>query len=548
MNLRAVKFEQNLRKLIRDAADPLLLKHKRSGTASSQEDKFLGALFAVGFFSVVAGVALAWLDGPAGISLSIAVLWTLLPSIVIASQWLHLETQIFHPVWQSLPVTPEFVRRHLLREFTFSFLLWPVSLGIAYAIRAFFLSERNLFSIAALTIGQSAMILALAIHLAAFLGWRRFSNPISFLLLTAGFIPFLPAARAILVQFDSIVTASLPTGWVLHIAHAKSWRDWIFALPILLFAATIPQSLRRIRGRHAAVDHYLNTPSVEIDDEQGELQQKVVSRIMEPVGPTEIADSISSRSFLREEPHPFAGWIERFAVNRLNARELAAMKFIWPFGPQWTMEWNWSARYLAILIVAAALTRVLTFGDWYLVAVFFVLGCAGPFAKTMSAPPPPAFRKHPTIGGSSPFFTAFPVGYDSLYRTLLKTKLVRVVVWSPLIVFYSTALGLIMGQNLATSAMIGARVALWCLGLQPVLASRMISDGNSVVRDFTPLLLIPVSLIWVVAAPLALVCPMSYSEWTITFAIFVLSSIGCERLIRINYRGKSVDLITPDNR
>jgi hypothetical protein len=106
----------------------------------------------------------------------------------------------------------------------------------------------------------------------------------------------------------------------------------------------------------------------------------------------------------------------------------------------------------------------------------------------LSLPSAPLFtgaaglRPFPNAGSLSPIYSAFPISYDSMYRTLRIVSLVRWAAWTPLAVGYVTVVAWWMQMPISLTMPIGFKIALLFVAIRPIFAAIWIGQNTTIWR------------------------------------------------------------------
>lgn len=530
MTLRSRAFERRLRKL-GGVAKRLPLGERRR----------LEGFFGVCFLGLIGAAALATVHENQGGAEVFVSLWSLLWSLIAANKWLELEQKGYLAIWQCVPIQPEELHKALMRDFVPQLFGWPILVLFLYGGVFFNPNPLTLGQWLGLGIGQSLMVIAAGIHLAAFPKWRRFSFALSGLAVTVGLAPvWHEATRSVMLGEGAAINAIIPAGWVAHLFSANSWREWMFVLPIAVFLAAVPASIRRMRRRFAEMEIWRAEES-EIVDVAEAAQAEIVEQIMQPRGPTEIADDLLT-SGLAEAPVIERDRIEAFVFGKFSERQRKAADFLWPFVLGWTRQWKWAARLLLISVALAAAARPLLASDWLMAALIYIVAWLLPLGAVAGGGSP-IFRKYYAPGGFAPFFSVFPVSYDDLYSTMLKANFWRLLAWAPMFVLFAGVIGYLAENSFLLGTMAGLRMVALSFVAQPVWVASRIHTGSTMVRELSVLALIPLGFAGLVLSVAALVMPMKVEFVVASFVALAVISKLIQLTLRAVYRGRSLDLM-----
>ena len=537
MNLRWHTFERPARRLIKSeiAKSPALKKLRRQ--APRKKLRALWLMLGLYFWVFIPlGLGRGAVDrigsGPLVYALASA------PLIAFAAIGFcgHLD-RISDPVWHVYPFAPAEVFRERLRTFAWTLVYFaPIVLGGSAGLYM----RGEIQSIpAAIVHGlvQTAMIVISGLHVTAYfqqhrgkIGWNAVLFVIVLILGT-----FIPTIADKLRDSSSLILAILPAGWIHHVVSGLSWREWIYLLPILILCIALPQSLRRIRH------NFLHSPVWSTDLEGQSLNPSEVDE--DEVEATEDGGIALARVSTNINKGPL-----EVAVSKLwndDQRQTAA--FLWPGERAWTAFWIWSAKFMLVFVVVAAIGRFI-FNFDLIVGVALALGGFASLAASPLFSRATGLRQHGALGVFSPMYAAFPLAYDSLYKTLRAVALVRWLTWMPLILLYAAAIAWLSELNTILVLKIAFKIGLMLLALQPGIITLWLSYNCSITRRW-PVVLIVLLLLILGGAMFAFILTSGETTVPVAVNLGLLAAIwilakAAQLLHRTLYRSGAMDLLS----
>jgi hypothetical protein len=548
MTLRWIEFERAARKLLREeirASSRLKTKARSAKLRSGRSPEVILVCFLFGMLTFA--TVLPWREN--GLSTALASISIPLTafSFIYFRSWLfsfynaHQLTVLTH-----LPLSDEIIWRVQWKRKPLAILPLFITVFFIYLLIALIFDASPWT--AAIALPQAAVIMALAVHLAAYppraplplfgvvmiVGWTCGSFLLrDFINLEATF-PFL---------------AFLPTSWshfVLKAAAEKGWStQWLWIAPILLLLSAVPHSLKRIRAQFLFA--LGNAFSAEGQAEEDLLQPEppkipvVTASGEEVIGPTALIEATLSGEALAAPRFKPTDLIESFALRWFTPREALIAGFLWLNGPRWTATWKKSSIALA---VCAALVLVSREEKWIFFAylIGLAMGC-GALPILRHARGMELWQLAPGVVSS--LYSGFPIAYDELVRTLAKANLIRFVAALPIWIAYGTLVGGVLGNSFLRGAEIAFKTWIIVTLLQPIIIARWLSDSIAMTKKGGELILVVVLLSVFVVLPLFVATLARYdlnAFWGLTLAL-ALISFSTLLLHRRLYRKHGLDCL-----
>ncbi len=326
-------------------------------------------------------------------------------------------------------------------------------------------------------------LFALGYSFAAFrwnwLGWpMRFALPLSALLLVLvkASTRVEAVVHRVLVSHGDLLTAFLPTGWIVlpwAAATGSGAIHLLYALPpLFVVLAFLPVGFAHLRFHYRFRDAVLLNTFLEVPEEADpDFAEAVHSAQNAPGsrGRTAILDDLEARHFLSPQlPEPGA-LIERWVWRWWSPRERLVAEFLRSEWPAWTRHWKTGSL---ILIASLFSLFVLHRADdqWsalslvgFGTALLFLL----PWSASFNIEPLPLPGPNILV---SPLH-AVPIHLAEVARLQLKAVVVRSLVAVPVFALTGTAVLWILPDNSPpwTGTAAGAQFALFPIAARPLL-------------------------------------------------------------------------------
>ncbi len=326
-------------------------------------------------------------------------------------------------------------------------------------------------------------LFALGYSFAAFrwnwLGWpMRFALPLSALLLVLvkASTRVEAVVHRVLVSHGDLLTAFLPTGWIVlpwAAATGSGATHLLYALPpLFVVLAFLPVGFGHLRFHYRFRDAVLLNTFLEVPEEADEdFAEAVHAAQNAPAsrGRTAILDDLEARHFLSPQlPEPGAR-IERWVWRWWSPRERLVAEFLRREWPSWTQHWKTGSLLLIASLVSLFVLRRFD-QEWYLmtligfgIALLFLLPWSASFNIESIPVPGPNIMVSP--------LHAVPIRLAEIARLQFKLVVVRSLVALPVLAPAGAFVIWIIQDNspIWTGAVAGAQLALFPIVARPLL-------------------------------------------------------------------------------
>ncbi len=357
------------------------------------------------------------------------------------------------------------------------------------------------------------VVLGISCALAA---WRPgWASPVVGLALSvAGFCVFFLqfAFGRVQIEVAERVTAVLPTGWALH-ALRVGWEGGVVAMAAAAAVAALPFLAWR-----RAVAALEETP---IDPPEPESP------------PTPADEPLRAAAFRETPPWLSAGPIERAFAATLSPRGLIVADFVFEGRVAWSKTWRLSALIAAAASLwALALVPAPAWTFWLPIAFVGLPMLGG--APHGIAPAPQGGRQIAT-------FALYPVGIGEISRVFLRSGLVRIVAWAPLLLLLLAAAAPDLGTSVSGALATGAKGILVAVAMRPLSA---LSSFSMCMREALPMGVARVGLLALTVLALCATVAGGFMLFVVKWGLvapgfallllppFALLAIACRRIDR----------------
>jgi hypothetical protein len=542
----AREFEKKLRALHRaelDRSPELHREFKRRRKSESAMRSRLGRHVLMPVFWTAIFFAMIHRRNDVAWAAGIIALWSAGTALKWAHHWFH---QFYASedlvVLNQLPLNDRQIFQFQLRRYFggAGWVAWELLLG--YVVLSFLPNDGpQSYALALAALGQTVLVLALAIHAASYLHMLPMGTLAGLFRMTA--IVLLVLGMQGFEYTPALVRATewfLPTGWINYML-LQSGRDWAVLALLIPIAAIIYLarfSFERLRSFYSLEGfEIVPGPAHAAAAQNDELTPASFSQ---RVGPTEITDRIASRYFLEGVNWNLRGGLEKLVGRLLNPRERVITEFLVAHDPGWTrsLKWSFWVWMIVSLLVAG-------FGKSFGTVVFFGAYVLGAATLPLFAGDWRGMRQSPTGGMFMPGYSLYPISFNEMARIFIKVNLVRMLAASPLIVTFAALGAHQLGHSALGGAMIGAKLIVLLVCLQPLLALLPISSTtNDTSRMLGIWLLVFMPLILVIlAAALGVFLSDTKLGVLVSYALMLMLSSLIFVVYRRAYRAGRFDLL-----
>ena len=479
---------------------------------------------------------------------AIIALWSAGTALKWGHHWFH---QFYASedlvVLNQLPLNDRQIFQFQLRRYFggAGWVAWELLLG--YLVLSFLPGDGpNYFALVLAALGQTVLVLALAIHAASYLHMLPMGTLAGLFRMTA--LVLLVLGMQGFEYTPALVRATewfLPTGWINYMLLQSS-RDWAvlaLAVPIAAIIYLARFSFERLRSFYSLEGfEIVPGPAHAAVHDNDELTP---ASFGQRAGPTEITDRISSRYFLEGVNWNLRGGLEKFVGRLLSPRERVITEFLVAQDPGWTRSLKWSFWVWMIVSLLAA-----GFGKSFGMVVFFGAYVLGAATLPLFAGDWRGMRQSPAGGMFMPGYSLYPISFNEMARIFIKVNLVRMLAASPLIVSFAALGAYQLGHPALGGAMVGAKLIVLLICLQPLLALLPIhSTTNATSRMIGIWLLVFLPLILVIiAAALGVFLSDTKLGVVVSYALLLMLSTLMFAVYRRAYRAGRFDLLNPRSR
>ena len=347
----------------------------------------------------------------------------------------------------------------------------------------------------------------------------------------------------------------LPVGWIpFTFLQAAIWDRHLWLWPTLaaaMFAALSVIFARRVRliflGELAKHGEFR---TADLETSQSEVGAEELPPPETTATPSDTLDAVVAerRAMGREYLEPMnlasAGWMERLAAHLLSTEDFRVLEFmLGGTPPQWSK-----------LFKTAVLVAIVGLGSTAITALPLWTGFAGALLATILATPVAGgrwgvFAREFRSGFAIPMYIAGPIGFDRIWKAVLKMNLLRIACWTPILTLYGAILAWRVGGDPRSGAVDTAKAMLVLILLQPMMLLWRYSQGTNDSRRVTRQIVfaLPVALLLVAGFVTALVAfCVSSAAWVQMLG--VLGMVACSLLLYSGYmllltRGR-IDLLS----
>jgi hypothetical protein len=547
----AREFEKKLRALHRtelDRSPELRREFKRRRKSESALRSRIGRnllmpiFWSAIFFAMIHRRSdIAWAAG-------IIALWSAGTALKWAHHWFH---QFYASedlvVLNQLPLNDRQIFQFQLRRYFggAGWVAWELLLG--YLVLSFLPGDGSKpYALALAALGQTVLVLALAIHAASYLHMLPMGTLAGLFRMTA--VVLLVLGMQGFEYTPALVRATewfLPTGWINYML-LQSNRDWavlLLAIPIAAIIYLARFSFERLRSFYSLEGfEIVPGPSHAAATDNEEL---TAASFGQRAGPTEITDRIANRYFLEGVNWNLRGGLEKFVGRLLSPRERVITEFLVAQEPGWTrsLKWSFWVWMIVSLLVAG-------FGKSFGTVVFFGAYVLGAATLPLFAGDWRGMRQSAAGGMFMPGYSLYPISFNEMARIFIKVNLVRILAASPLVVSFAALGAHQLGHSALGGAMIGTKLILLLICLQPLLALLPISSTtNDTSRMLGIWLLVFLPLILVIlAAALGVFLSDTKLGVIASYALLLMLSTLMFVVYRRAYRAGRFDLLNPRSR
>ena len=550
MTFVAREFEKKLRALHRaelDRSPELRREFKRRRKSESAMRSRLGRNLLMPIFWTAIFFAMIQRQNNVAWAAGIIALWSAGTALKWGHHWFH---QFYASedlvVLNQLPLNDKQIFQFQLRRYFggAGWVAWELLLG--YLVLTFLSDGPTVYGLAIAALGQTVLVLALAIHAASYLHMLPMGTLAGLFRMTA--IVLLVLGMQGFEYTPALVRATewfLPTGWINYMLLQSS-RDWavlLLSVPIAAIVYLARFSFERLRSFYSLEGfEIIPGPAHSPVSENDELS---ASSFGQRAGPTEIADRINNRYFLEGVNWNLRGGLEQFVGRILSPRERVITEFLVAQDPGWTRSLKWS--FWVWLIVSLL---VAGFGRSFGTVVFFGAYVLGAATLPLFAGDWRGMRQSAAGGMFMPGYSLYPISFNEMARIFIKVNLVRMLAASPLIVSFAALGAHQLGHSALGGAMIGAKLIVLLICLQPLLALLPISSTtNDTSRMIGIWLLVFMPLILVIlAAGLGVFLSDTKLGVVVSYGLLLMLSTLIFAVYRRAYRAGRFDLLNPRSR
>ena len=366
-----------------------------------------------------------------------------------------------------LPIRNETIFRWEFQKFVRESLWWLLDLVGGFAAVAVYFQFSRWAWLATLAICVITWMTLIAM---AALGAAHFPNlPFRLGLLGLFIMPVMAINSEVFrQQFVAVMDGGaiwinllLPSGWPVSLVQMlnapANWSYLSVLAPMAVLAWGMKGSLARLRYNYELYEHTIPQAPDIIPASASILIAEIERPERQHLGPTEIEEMITSRTFLAEPRWHEGGRLAKALWHWLSARERRVAEFAFPAGIELVRPWR---GVLVTLVVMSIL--LLLVNQFYPIAVGLIVGLLIFITFCQAAQQVGggrAFELVKSSGAAIPKYVVYAIGYRELGSLLIK----RTVVQIPIMLVYTVVTSMVVGHFLqasaATSLVFGVKAA-----------------------------------------------------------------------------------------